>query len=59
MNIPVTVVMPIGAPMTKVNRCKEMGARVVQYGTNFGEAKLHAMTSEDYEGIPYIDPFNE
>jgi len=59
MNIPVTVVMPLGAPMTKVNRCKEMGARVVQHGINFGEAKLHAMTSKEYEGIPYIDPFND
>jgi len=59
MGIPVTVVMPLGAPMTKVNRCRAMGANVVQHGETFGEAKRFAMTSEKFQGVPYIDPFND
>mmetsp|Transcript_11508 Transcript_11508/g.28664 ORF Transcript_11508/g.28664 Transcript_11508/m.28664 type:complete len:397 (+) Transcript_11508:34-1224(+) len=59
MGIPVTVVMPLGAPMTKVNRCKAMGARVIQHGETFGEAKEYAMTCDQLKGVPYIDPFND
>jgi len=59
MGIPVTVVMPLGAPMTKVNRCKAMGATVIQHGETFGEAKHYATTSEIFREVPYIDPFND
>jgi threonine dehydratase len=59
MGIPITVVMPLGAPMTKVNRCKAMGAKVIQHGETFGEAKKFAQTSDVFLGVPYIDPFND
>ena len=52
MNIPVTVVMPLGAPMTKVNRCKEMGARVVQHGINFGAGTIGI---EILEQLPFVE----
>src|SRR4051812_39825647 len=34
LNVPVTVVMPTTAPLTKVTNCKTFGARVLLYGSN-------------------------
>ncbi|EKX47609.1 hypothetical protein GUITHDRAFT_157602 [Guillardia theta CCMP2712] len=37
MGIPVTVIMPTIAPLTKIERCKKLGARVVLHGMHIGE----------------------
>src|SRR5579859_912140 len=43
LGIPVTVVMPRFAPLTKVVNCRQMGANVVLHGSNYEEARTHAM----------------
>ncbi len=38
LGIPVHVVMPLQAPLTKVSNCRDIGAEVIQQGANFDEA---------------------
>ena len=53
--IPVTVVMPVTAPIMKVENCKKMGAKVVIYGSNFGEAKKRALAIGHRKKLLYIN----
>ncbi len=59
LGIPVTVVMPTFAPLVKQRRCAEMGARVLNSGSNIAEARLHADTLVEAEGLSYINGFND
>jgi threonine dehydratase len=58
LNIPVTCVMPLSAPFTKVDKCRKLGANVIQAGQHIGEsmehAKLHFPDSKYING--YDDP---
>lgn len=59
LGVPVTVVMPTTAPLTKVSRCKELGARVIQAGLDITEAKAFADTEfVQKEGLQYINGFD-
>lgn len=40
LGIPVTVVMPIVAPLMKVQSCKQFGATVIIQGADIGEVSL-------------------
>ena len=42
MQIPVTVVMPVFAPLIKVDTCRRLGAEIVQHGASFDQAVEHA-----------------
>ena len=44
LGIPVTVVMPTIAPITKVQNCRDLGATVIIAGAHIGEAREHALT---------------
>ena len=50
-----TVVMPVTAPIMKVENCKKMGAKVVIYGSNFGEAKKRALAIGHRKKLLYIN----
>merc|ERR1719270_743877 len=39
LNIPVTVCMPVVAPIMKVENCKKFGANVIIFGQNLGESR--------------------
>jgi threonine dehydratase len=54
LGIPVTVVMPVNAPLVKVNKCKKLGANVVSFGNHIGEAKDHALALA-YRMLTYAD----
>jgi len=58
LGIPVTVVMPFVAPLVKQSRCRELGAEVVLFGANIGEAKERA---DEYsaKGATYIHGFDD
>jgi len=58
LRIPVTVVMPDYAPLIKVSTCKRLGARVIVAGRDFTEARAHADTLVDREGLAYIHGFD-
>ena len=55
VGVPVTVVMPVTAPIMKVENCKKMGAKVVIYGGNFGEAKRRALQIADRKKLLYVN----
>src|SRR5258708_29270021 len=58
LGIPVTVVMPDYAPLIKVSTCRKLGARVMVQGRDFAEARAHADTLVDREGLAYIHGFD-
>ena len=59
LGIAVTVVMPVGAPAAKINRCRGLGAEVVLQGTNFEQAEAHALGLAQQTGKALIHPFDQ
>ena len=53
--IPVTVVMPVVAPIMKVENCKRFGATVVINGADIGESKEHALIIAKKKGYMYVN----
>jgi len=58
LGIPVTVVMPIVAPIMKVENCKNYGAKVVVHGADIGESRLHALKLAHKKGLMYINGYD-
>src|SRR6266571_5069359 len=54
LGIPVTVVMPSVAPLTKIVNCQQLGATVLLQGANIEEARCHAMTLVEQQELTYI-----
>ncbi|MGB0766313.1 MAG: threonine ammonia-lyase [Phycisphaeraceae bacterium] len=58
LGVPVTVVMPIFAPMIKVQNCRGFGANVILHGEHIGECKEHAEQLVQSEGLTYINGYD-
>jgi threonine dehydratase len=59
LGIPVTVVMPVVAPLAKVDKCRKFGARVIIEGAHIGESKTFAETLVDKDGLTYINGYDD
>ena len=59
LGIPVTVVMPRSAPLTKVVNCRQMGANVILHGNNYEEARCHANELTQERGLTLIHGFDD
>ncbi len=59
LGIPATVVMPKFAPLIKVNNCQKLGANVVLFGKDFGEAKERAHEIAKEKSLAYIDGYDD
>eukprot|EP00753_Platysulcus_tardus_P018573 PLAT6925.1.p2 GENE.PLAT6925.1~~PLAT6925.1.p2 ORF type:complete len:451 (-),score=167.63 PLAT6925.1:82-1383(-) len=59
LGIPITVVMPLNAPITKVQQCRDYGARVIIHGAHIGEAKDHAMQIREKENQVYVNGYDD
>src|SRR4051812_22011423 len=59
LEIPVTVVMPRSAPLTKISNCRKLGATVLLEGANIDEARLHAETLIHKRGLTYINGYDD
>lgn len=55
LGIPVTVVMPIIAPIMKIQKCKEYNANVIMEGKDMAEAKKIAIKLAKEKGYTYIN----
>lgn len=55
LNIPVTVVMPIVAPIMKIQACQQHGANVVVQGKDMGEARNIALQLSKEKNLIYIN----
>ena len=58
LGVPVTVVMPIFAPMIKIENCRGFGAEVVLHGEHIGECKQHAEQLVQSQGLAYINGYD-
>jgi threonine dehydratase len=59
LGIPVTVVMPVFAPLIKISTCRTLGARVILEGDSFQSATAHARKLGEEQGLEYIHGFND
>jgi len=59
LGVKVTVVMPTGAAVVKVARCRGLGAEVVLHGENFDAAQAHALDLAGRTGMTMVSPFND
>lgn len=59
LGVPVTVVMPRFAPLVKVARCRQFGAKVVLHGDTFDEARGEAARLAEEFGLTYVHPFDD
>lgn len=59
LGIPVTVVMPVNAPLIKVATCRRLGARVILQGEFFNDARAHANELAEREGLTYVHGFDD
>ncbi|MFX0151238.1 MAG: threonine ammonia-lyase [Candidatus Hodarchaeota archaeon] len=58
-NIASTIVMPKGAPISKIEATKGYGGRVVLYGDSFEEAYIKAKKIEELENLTLIHAFDD
>lgn len=58
LGIPVTVVMPVFAPLVKQSRARGLGARLLLSGDNIHEAKREADRLVEEQGLTYVHGFD-
>lgn len=58
LGIPVTVVMPIVAPIMKVQSCRQYGANIVIHGKDIGESREFAMRLAKEKSFTYINGYD-
>ncbi|HEX7860785.1 MAG TPA: threonine ammonia-lyase [Verrucomicrobiae bacterium] len=59
LKVPVTVVMPRFAPLTKVTNCRRFRAKVVLHGNTFQEARARADELAAEDGLTYINGYDD
>src|SRR3954467_12189727 len=59
LRIPVTVVMPLWAPLIKVTNCRSFGANVILHGDTFDAARQRAMALSKENRLTYIPGFDD
>lgn len=59
LGVPVTVVMPTNAPLTKVTNCEALGAQVLLHGHDFAEAKEEAERMAAKDGFEYVNGYDK
>ncbi len=59
LGVPVTVVMPRWAPLTKVANCRGFAAEVIVQGESFDEARSAACTLACERGLTYVPAFDD
>lgn len=57
--VPATIVMPTGAPLSKVKATMELGAKVVLHGTVYDDAYEEARRIQKETGATFIHPFDD
>jgi threonine dehydratase len=59
IGIPCTIVMPKGAPLSKVEATKGYGAEVILYGDVFDESLEYALELQRQRGMTFVHPFDD
>ena len=59
LNIPATIVVPLGTPMVKIENTRRHGATVIEAGTNVEEAAAVAIDHGRERGLVFIHPYDD
>ncbi|HZG71402.1 MAG TPA: threonine ammonia-lyase [Chondromyces sp.] len=59
LNVPCTIVMPKGAPLSKVLATKHYGAEVILEGGTFDDALSYALELKEQKGATFIHAFDD
>ncbi|PLS08500.1 threonine ammonia-lyase [Neobacillus cucumis] len=59
LGIPCTIVMPKGAPLSKVSATRQYGAKVVLHGNVFDDALAYALELKEQMGATFIHAFDD
>ena len=59
LGIAVTVVMPCNAPLVKADRCRQIGAQVLQHGATYSESAAFAEALAHQHDATYVHPFDD
>ena len=59
LGIPVTVLMPSIAPLTKITKCRALEANVVLEGDTIADAAIAARSYVERDGMKYINGFDD
>jgi threonine dehydratase len=59
LNIPATIVVPLGTPMVKIENTRRHGATVIEAGTNIEEAAAVAIDYGREQGLVFIHPYDD
>lgn len=57
--LPATVVMPVSAPLTKIESCRSLGAEIVLHGANLEEARGEAERLARQRNLSFIHPYDD
>ena len=57
--IDATIVVPVGNSLEKTNAMRSFGARVIEFGSEFQEAKEHAQDLAERDGLHMLPSFHE
>lgn len=58
-NVKSTIVMPVNAPIAKIDATKRYGAEVIMHGSMFDEAKDHAFKLAKEQGYVFVHPYED
>jgi len=58
LKIPITLVMPITAPIMKVSGCRGFNAEVILKGADIGESREHALKLGRDRGLMYVNGYD-
>ena len=59
LSVPVVVVMPETAPLTKVSNCKKLGAEVILHGHSLADAFTQAQAIAGERGLTYVNGYDD
>ncbi|MCB1889645.1 MAG: threonine ammonia-lyase [Rhodocyclaceae bacterium] len=57
--LPCTVVMPVSAPLTKIDACRGLGAEVILEGDTLEAAAVRARAIAEAEGLAFLHPYDD
>jgi threonine dehydratase len=57
LGIPCEIIVPVNAPLVKIERCKKFGAKI-SYQNSLAEAMVYAQNLARETNITYVPPFN-
>ena len=58
LNVPVTVVCPVTAPIMKVQKCRKLQANVIIHGEEFDTSRCYALKLAKEKGFLYINGYD-